>query len=96
LLSALLAALLATMLAALSGLLVLLAGPLAAALLLPGLLLTALLAFFRILRILVHRCLPWGPARNVNAPTQRSFRPRSRRGQDTGNGTSQILGKYES
>jgi hypothetical protein len=95
LLSALSAAL-TTMLAALAGLLVLLARPLAAALLLTGALLATLLVLVRILRILAHRLLPWGPPQQAaNAPNPRWFRPRYNHRQDTDTGPGHILGKGE-
>jgi len=76
-LSALLATVLpalAALLAALSGLLVLLAGLLATTLLLTGLLLAALLAFLRVLRILAHRGLHGSQPNKANSLSPRSFR----------------------
>jgi hypothetical protein len=75
---------LTTMLAALAGILRLLARLLLlAALLLTGLLLAALLAWVRVLRILIlaHYFLPWNPAPATNAPLTSTFRSTGTKGQ---------------
>jgi len=76
----LLATLVATLLAALAGLLALLTGLLAAALLLAGLVWIALLILVRVLRILSHHLLPWGPPHNHNVTAAGNVPARDRDG----------------